>query len=100
MYSRSRTALRKPNHDNGGKTLRGYRRSRFFGKTTMYSQNEIRWVKNVKSYLYNGKFGLLALYDVGRVWMPAEKSNTRHSGVGGGIILSPYNRTTVAAGYA
>ena len=88
------------NFIGGGKTLRGYRRSRFFGKTTMYSQNEIRWVKNVKSYLYNGKFGLLALYDVGRVWMPGEKSNTWHSGVGGGIILSPYNRTTVAAGYA
>ena len=88
------------NFIGGGKTLRGYRRSRFFGKTTMYSQNEIRWVKNVKSYLYNGKFGLLALYDVGRVWKPGEKSNTWHSGVGGGIILSPYNRTTVSAGYA
>lgn len=88
------------NFIGGGKTLRGYRRSRFFGKTTAYSQNEIRWVKNVKSYLYNGKFGLLALYDVGRVWMPGEKSNTWHSGVGGGIILTPYNRITVAAGYA
>ncbi len=88
------------NFIGGGKTLRGYRRSRFFGKTTVYSQNEIRWVKNVKSYLYNGKFGLLALYDVGRVWMPGEKSNTWHSGVGGGIILTPYNRISVAAGYA
>lgn len=88
------------NFIGGGRTLRGYRRSRFFGKTTAYSQNEIRWVKNVRSYLYNGKFGLLALYDIGRVWMPGEKSNTWHSGAGGGIILSPYNRVTVAAGYA
>lgn len=88
------------NFIGGGKTLRGYRRSRFFGKTTAYSQNEIRWVKDVRSYLYNGKFGLLALYDIGRVWMPGEKSDTWHSGVGGGIILSPYNRITVSAGYA
>jgi hypothetical protein len=32
--------------------------------------------------------------------MPGESSNTWHSGVGGGIILSPYNRITVSAGYA
>lgn len=83
-----------------GGTLRGYRRTRFFGKTSVYNQNELRWIKDVRSYLYNGKFGLMALYDVGRVWMPAEKSNTWHSGVGGGIILSPYNRVSVSAGYA
>lgn len=88
------------NFIGGGKTLRGYRRSRFMGKTTAYSQNELRWVRNVRSYLYNGKLGLLALYDIGRVWMPGEKSNTWHSGFGGGIILSPYNRISVSAGYA
>ena len=88
------------NFIGGGRTLRGYRRSRFFGKTTAYSQNEIRWAKHVRSYLYNGKFGLMAIYDIGRVWMPGEQSNKWHSGVGGGIILSPYNRSTVSAGYA
>ncbi|HEX2684496.1 MAG TPA: ShlB/FhaC/HecB family hemolysin secretion/activation protein, partial [Ferruginibacter sp.] len=66
------------NFIGGGKTLRGYRRTRFFGKTTAYSQNELRWIKNVRSYLYNGKIGLLALYDIGRVWIPGEKSNTWH----------------------
>ena len=84
----------------GGKTLRGYRRTRFFGKTSAYSQNELRWIKDVRSYLYNGKFGLMAIYDIGRVWMPGEKSNSWHSGMGGGIILAPYNRISVTAGYA
>ena len=84
----------------GGRTLRGYRRTRFFGKSSVFSQNELRWIKDVKSYLYNGKFGLLASYDIGRVWMPGEKSNSWHSGVGGGIILAPYNRISVSAGYA
>ncbi len=88
------------NFIGSSKTVRGYRRSRFFGKTTAYVQNEIRWVKNVKSYVYNGKLGLLGMFDVGRVWMPVEKSNRWHSGVGGGILLTPYNRITVSAGYA
>ena len=84
----------------GGRTLRGYRRTRFFGKSSVFSQNELRWIKDVRSYLYNGKFGLLASYDIGRVWMPGENSNSWHSGVGGGIILAPYNRISVSAGYA
>ena len=88
------------NNIGGGKTVRGYKRTRFYGKTTAYNQTELRWIKDVRSYLYNGKFGLMALYDIGRVWMPGEKSNTWHSGVGGGIILSPYNRVSVSAGYA
>jgi len=83
----------------GGPTLRGFHRTRFFGKTTAYDQNELRWIKNVKSYLYSGKFGLLAFYDVGRVWMPGESSNTWHTSYGGAIILAPFNRLSVSVGY-
>ena len=87
------------NYIGGGSSLRGYNRTRFFGKTAVFDQNELRWVKDIKSYLYRGKFGLLAFYDVGRVWMPGEKSTTWHSGYGGGIILAPYNKITASAGY-
>ncbi|HMK05747.1 MAG TPA: ShlB/FhaC/HecB family hemolysin secretion/activation protein [Ferruginibacter sp.] len=87
------------NSIGGGSSLRGFNRTRFFGKTAVFDQNEIRWVKNARSYLYNGKFGLLAFYDIGRVWMPGEKSTTWHSGYGGGLILAPYNRISVSAGY-
>jgi len=83
----------------GGPTLRGFYRPRFYGKTTAYDQNELRWIKNVKSYLYSGKFGLLAFYDIGRVWMPGESSNTWHAGYGGAIILAPFNRISVSFGY-
>lgn len=83
----------------GGQTVRGFHRPRFYGKTTVYDQNELRWIKDVKSYLYSGKFGLLAFYDLGRVWMPGESSNTWHSAYGGGIILSPFNKISVSVGY-
>ncbi len=88
------------NSIGGGPSLRGFRRTRFYGKTTIYDQNELRWIKEVRSYIYNGKFGLAALYDIGRVWMPGESSNTWHAGYGGAIILAPYNRISVTAGYA
>ncbi|HSN61570.1 MAG TPA: BamA/TamA family outer membrane protein, partial [Ferruginibacter sp.] len=81
-------------------TLRGHQRDRFYGKTTVYNQNELRWITDVRSYRYNGKIGLFALYDLGRVWMDNEKSNKWHTGYGGGIMLSPFNKISVTAAYA
>jgi hypothetical protein len=75
----------------GGMNLRGFRRQRFYGKTAFYNSNELRFISNVKTYLYGGKAGLLAFFDQGRVWMPGEKSNVMHYGYGGGIFLAPFN---------
>jgi hemolysin activation/secretion protein len=84
----------------GGQTLRGYRRFRFYGKTIFYAQNEIQWIRPVRGNLFNGKAGLLALTDLGRVWYPGEKSNKLHIAFGAGFILSPFNKISVAATYA
>jgi hypothetical protein len=75
----------------GGLDLRGFQRQRFYGKTAFYNSNEFRFISKVRSYLFNGKAGLLAFVDDGRVWMPSEKSNTLHVGYGGGVILDPFN---------
>ncbi|MEP6927422.1 MAG: BamA/TamA family outer membrane protein [Ginsengibacter sp.] len=75
----------------GGQDLRGFQRQRFYGKTAFYNSNELRFISKVKSYLFNGKAGLLAFIDDGRVWIPLEKSNTIHTGYGGGILLAPFN---------
>ncbi len=83
----------------GGQTLRAYRRERFSGDYTVYSQNELQWITPVHSYLYNGRIGFFALYDIGRVWLSGEKSNKWHSGYGGGIILSPFNLISVTLAY-
>ena len=79
--------------------LRGYERERFSGKTTFYNNNEIRWVTNTNSYFFNGKIGLLAFYDDGRVWQPLEKSDKWHTGYGAGLILIPFNRAVLTGTY-
>ena len=84
----------------GSETLRGYRRSRFYGKTMAFNQNELHFIKNVRSYIFNGKAGLMALLDAGRVWQPGEKSTSWHLGYGGGIILSPFDQLTLYVTYA
>ncbi|MEO6490633.1 MAG: ShlB/FhaC/HecB family hemolysin secretion/activation protein, partial [Ferruginibacter sp.] len=81
-------------------TVRGHRRDRFSGESTVYNQNELRWISNVRSYIYNGKIGFFGLYDVGRVWIKNENSNKIHYAYGGGIMLSPYNRLTGLVSYA
>ncbi|MDQ6813293.1 MAG: outer membrane protein assembly factor [Bacteroidota bacterium] len=84
----------------GPETLRGYRLERFWGKTGFYDANEVRYITNIKSYIYNGKAGLLALFDNGRVWMPGETSNTWHTAYGGGILLAPFNKILIVLTYA
>lgn len=84
----------------GDVNLRGYDRERFLGKTTFYNNNELRWVTNTKNYFYNGQIGLLAFYDIGRVWQPLEVSGKWHPGYGAGLILIPYHRAALTATYA
>jgi hypothetical protein len=81
-------------HITSSVTLRGFRRERFWGQTAAYAQNELRFITPVKSYLISGRFGFFGFYDVGRVWIKNENSNTLHSSYGGGIILSPFNLIT------
>ena len=42
------------------------------------------------------KVGLTGFYDIGRVWMEGENSNSLHRGYGGGLWLAPYGATVVA----
>jgi hypothetical protein len=83
----------------GTETLRGHQRDRFYGKSTVYNQNELRWISDVRSYLYSGKIGFFGFYDMGRVWLPGETSNTLHSGYGGGLLLVPFNKIALSVAY-
>lgn len=83
----------------GANTLRGYSRDRFWGTTSFYSANELQYLWNVKSHLFNGKAGLIGFYDVGRIWQKMEVSNTWHIGYGGGIMISPFNKVSITALY-
>lgn len=83
----------------GGITLRGYVRNRFFGRTIFYQQNELRFIKEVKSYFFNGKGGLMAVYDIGRLWHPGEASGKWHYGIGGGVLLAPFHKFSARVYY-
>ncbi len=66
--------------------LSGYQRNRFAGKSAFFQNIECRTrlFENVKIILPID-IGLVANYDVGRVWADGEQSNTLHSGYGIGI---------------
>lgn len=80
--------------------LRGFPKERFTGRSTFYNNTELRFISNVRTYLFNGKAGLLAFIDNGRVWLPGESSNIFHTSYGGGILVAPFNKISLAVTYA
>lgn len=80
-------------------TFRGVQTNRYVGTSTVYNQNEIRFVTDVRSFLYAGKFGLFGFVDNGRVFLKGETSNTIHTSYGGGIILAPFNFAAFSVSY-
>ena len=83
----------------GTETVRGYRRDRFWGKSSFYNSNELQWLFNFRSNLFNGRAGLVGFFDQGRVWQPGEASDTWHKGYGGGIMFAPFNKLVVSVTY-
>lgn len=84
----------------GMDNLRGYRRSRFSGKSALYENTEVRFkLKSYKGYIVRGDYGVLAFFDVGRVWVPEEESNAWHPGTGIGFWFLPYNKISFTATY-
>lgn len=86
-------------HIGGADDLRGYRRERFWGKTTFSNSNELRFITNLRSYVLNGKIGLVVFYDQGRVWQPLENSDTWHTDYGAGLLLAPFNKILANIAY-
>lgn len=84
----------------GLSNLRGYRRSRFSGKSSFYHNLEARLkLLSFKSYLFPAQFGILAFNDLGRVWNPNENSQKWHHGYGGGVWLSPFQMAVLTLTY-
>ncbi|MGZ8559503.1 MAG: BamA/TamA family outer membrane protein [Chitinophagaceae bacterium] len=87
------------NRLGGNIEIRGYDRERFYGKSVFYTNTELRWLVNTHNYFFNGRAGLVGFYDIGRVWMPDEKSNLWHAGYGMGLVIIPFNKVTLSAMY-
>ncbi|HYV94534.1 MAG TPA: hypothetical protein VE978_22365 [Chitinophagales bacterium] len=70
--------------------LRGYERDRFAGNTTAYLDNQITVeFGRVNTAVAPLNVGVFGFYDVGRVWIPDEVSDTWHTGYGGGFYFKP-----------
>lgn len=84
------------NYLSGVTNLRGFRKSRFGGKSSFYNNIELRLkLFSFRSYLLPATVGLLAFNDVGRVWEKDETSSKWHDGAGGGIWIAPFNQVVV-----
>ncbi|MEL7145391.1 MAG: metallophosphoesterase [Bacteroidota bacterium] len=86
----------------GGRTnLRGFRRTRFYGRTAFYNNTDLRLkLFSFRSYLFPAKLGLQAYHDIGRVWQDGEASDTLHRSVGFGLWIAPANATVIALNYS
>ena len=84
----------------GVHNLRGHRRMRFAGKSSLYQNTELR-IKlfRFKTPVFPGGFGILGINDVGRVWVENEDSDKLHHGYGGGIWITPFDALSLVADY-
>jgi hypothetical protein len=92
---------------DGKNELRGFRKTRFYGDSKAYMNNEIRLkLLTFRSYLFPATLGVHGFYDVGRVWYKDSagidpsatdgSSSVWHTGFGGGIWFTPFNMTVVS----
>ncbi|MBK5270829.1 MAG: BamA/TamA family outer membrane protein [Bacteroidia bacterium] len=78
--------------------LRGFRIDRFAGRSRVYNNSEIRFIRsNVNLGLFRGSAGVVVFNDVGRVWADHEKSTQWHDGYGWGILIAPMSKLVLTA---
>lgn len=79
--------------------FRGFRRTRFIGRTAFYQNTDLRW-KLVTSANPTLPFsmGVTAGFDHGRVWLDEEDSEVWHYSVGGSLWFSPFDLFVVNVG--
>ncbi|MBX9852253.1 MAG: outer membrane protein assembly factor [Cytophagaceae bacterium] len=85
----------------GGTTnLRGYRRTRFYGRSSFFHNTELRLkLTKINFYLFPATIGLLGFYDYGRVWADRENSDRMHAGYGPGFYMQIYNKAVLTGTY-
>ncbi|OEK02919.1 hypothetical protein BFP97_15915 [Roseivirga sp. 4D4] len=85
----------------GQENLRGFRRTRFAGKGSVYQNTEIRLsLVNIHSVILNGDFGLIGFIDHGKVWADdVSESNNWQRTYGPGAYLHFYERLVFSAHY-
>lgn len=88
----------------GTENLRGYRRTRFAGRSSVFANGEARvQVLERNFYLVPAKLGVLAFADAGRVYADGEPEGAffrgMHVGYGGGLWVDLLNRSVFSLSY-
>ena len=88
------------NYLDGHDQLRGFRKYRFAGKRSFYNNAELR-IKlfTTRALFVPVQFGIAGFWDVGRVWLAEDNSNTWHHAFGGGLWMSPANLISLSLIY-
>jgi hypothetical protein len=92
---------------DGRTELRGFRKTRFYGDSKLFTNVELRMkLASFRSYLFPASFGLLAFHDGGRVWYEDASgsdpsvldgaSEVWHTSFGGGLWFTPFNLTVLS----
>ncbi|NNF28954.1 MAG: hypothetical protein HKN73_17140 [Gemmatimonadetes bacterium] len=85
----------------GSTTVRGLREHRYAGDGSLLMNAELRAGLGQFLFVLPMDFGVFGLFDVGRVYLDGESSSEWHTGMGGGIWLTPFLvSTTVRASWA
>jgi Omp85 superfamily domain len=74
-------------------TVRGFSSQRFAGDGGAWGNSELRLLLGRYYLVLPGEYGLFALADTGRVWLEGERSDSWHTGVGGGLWFAYVERT-------
>jgi len=85
----------------GGNTdLRGFRFNRFYGKNSFYQTSDLRYeIGKIKNSILPLSYGFFGGFDLGRVWVPTEKSNKWHNSYGGGFWLNAVDAISANVSY-
>ncbi|WP_426058687.1 metallophosphoesterase [Hymenobacter sp. B1770] len=89
----------------GGTTnLRGYRRTRYAGRGSLYGNFEARiQLLSFNAYLFPGKLGVLGLADAGRVYSDNDVRTglgALHTGFGGGVYVDILKQAVINVTYS
>ncbi|MGH7444421.1 MAG: BamA/TamA family outer membrane protein [Longimicrobiales bacterium] len=76
----------------GRHSLRGFRSDRFAGDAAAFGGAELRVPIDTVEFIVNGELGVFGLVDAARVWFDGDSPDGWHSGYGGGLWFSAFER--------
>lgn len=81
----------------GREEVRGYRRTRFAGRTAFFLNTEVRFaISQARNYVFSGNYGLHGFIDNGKISADNQDSRLIHTGYGGGAWISLFNMVVLS----